>query len=123
MCAKKKNKNNQGKEMNNNKIVVDLNKVQWMSLYYKNQWEDYSQRKPKKITTRGRPINPEEKALMKDMSLISAIEYAKQLGIIDTWTPYCKLQLSANHSLVYSGEKAISIWKEWNKRIFNKHKL
>ena len=47
-------------------------------------------------------------------------EHSDELGLTDVWTPYLILQLSANHQLRYSGDKAVSVYKEWCGRIFNK---
>ena len=46
----------------------------------------------------------------------------KRLGMIDVWIPVTRLQFANTHSLEYHGAKALSIWKEWCARQFNKKK-
>ena len=100
----------------NNRIVVDLDKVQWAKLYYVNQYGDESA-VVKKHSCHGSSHNPKEIAFGPSITME---QYAIMRGIKAVWTPVCHLQLTANHSLDYKGSKAKSIWKEWNRRIFNK---
>jgi hypothetical protein len=58
-------------------------------------------------TARGYPLGTAKDILM-----------AKNLGIYDIWTPVLYLQLTANHSLSYTGEKAQSVWKAWQAYVF-----
>ena len=102
----------------NNQIVCDLNKVQWASLVYKNQWGDFRQKKPKVVTVHNSPVTEAEIAYPSGRPLL---ELAKEKGIIDTWTPVLRLQFSANHTLVYTAEKALSLWKAWQSKIFGKN--
>jgi hypothetical protein len=62
--------------------------------------------------------NPDER-LWKDS--ISMAEYARSENIIDIWTPEVKFQLTANHYVIYSGDKAIAMSKAWREKIFNKN--
>ena len=103
--------------MNNNSIVVDLNKVQFASFYYKNQYNNVSRLKPKRLTVHGVTIDKEAIHITEKISMV---EYAMKYRLLDVWTPTLRLQLSANHSLKYTGDKAISLNKEWNRRIFKK---
>jgi hypothetical protein len=102
----------------NNHIVCDINKVQWASLVYKNQFGDCRQKKPKTVTVHNTPVTEAEIEFSTGRNLI---EVAKEKGIIDVWTPVLRLQFSANHSLVYLGEKALSLWKAWQSKIFGKN--
>jgi hypothetical protein len=92
-----------------NRIVVDLNKVQFARFFYTNQYKGFSNTIPDWPTVRGTPITGVWDTMRAGI-----------LGMIDEWYPCLLLKLQANHSLTYTGEKAKSIWKEWNKRIFKK---
>jgi len=104
--------------MCDNTIVVDLNKVQFAKMRYRNQHGDIS-KKAHKHSYRGYPYDPKEIAYGHSITME---DYAVMRGIKDVWTPICTLQLTANHSLKYTGDKAKSIWREWNRRIFKKGK-
>ena len=102
--------------MTDNDCVVDLGKAQWCTFYYKNQYDNVRKRKPTKPTVSG--------CLVKDEMHINGkqtmLEYATEHKLLDVWTPICRVVLTANKSLRYTGDKAKSIWKEWNRRIFKK---
>lgn len=105
-----------------NKIVVNLNKVSHARL----QWvaNNYGMRltreiKPENETINGRQIFPWEK-IWKTKE--SALHYAKRRGLLDVWYPELELQLSNNHSLIYTGDKALSLWEAWCAKIFGKGK-
>ena len=104
-----------------NRIVVDLNKVQYCEYYYENQHGQRRFTKPK-FSVHGQIRDPNEMAFGNTSTTKRRTlrELAKELGIVDVWTPRVRLQLTANHSLVYTGDKAVSMWNEWSKRIFNK---
>lgn len=107
--------------MNNNRVVVDLRKVQYAWLYWENQWRNVCAIKPKTPSVYGVKIPPNEYAhFHTDYPNETCIERARRLDILDKWHPVLKLQLTANHRLTYTGNKALSIWKEWNSRIFGK---
>lgn len=103
--------------MRNNYIVVDLGKVQYAKFYYRNQFGQCKRLLPKGPTTGAAPFDPDEMHLNGVESLVT---YAHRTGILDVWVPEIHLQLQANHSLYYTGEKAKSLWKEWNRKQFNK---
>ena len=105
--------------MSNNHIVVDLNKVQYAYFYYENQYGDKS-RTIKKHSVHGVSYNPTALSFAKNG--LTMEEVAVKEKFKDVWYPILRLQLTANHSLVFRGEKAKSIWKEWTKRIFKKGK-
>lgn len=107
--------------MHNNKIIVDLNKVQYASFGWRNQHGQWSSTK-RLHSALGRDYNPDEPAFNAVSGLPAEMmeERAKRLKLKDIWTPEVKLQLQANHRLVYTGEKAQSIWREWNRRQFKK---
>jgi len=100
-----------------NRIVCDLNKVQWARFYYKNQYSDKVNVKPTKPTVNACEFDPDEMHITGTQSLMA---YAHANQLLDVWTPHVYLKVTANESLLYSGDKALSIWKEWNRRIFKK---
>jgi len=103
--------------ISNNRIVCDLNKVQWARFFYRNQYGNIVNVKPTKPTVRALEFDPDEMHINGIETLISN---AKRFNLLDHWTPEVKFQLTANHSLTYTGKKAVSLWKEWNRRMFNK---
>ena len=108
--------------LHDNKIIVDLNKVQHARLYYRNQFGDQHD-KPLEHSSRGLAYDPEAKAMgWPDMPDETMEERAVRLKIKDVWTPVCYLKLTANSYVIYSGDKAMSIYKEWCRRIFKKKK-
>lgn len=104
-----------------NRTILDLNKVQHASFWYVNQEGNIVGKCPPTGTVRGRlisifeiaPYHPEYPGELM-------LQRAVRLGIIDNWQPVCSFQLTANHSIVYTGPKAVSMWKAWNEKIFNK---
>lgn len=105
---------------NDNHIVVDLGKVAYASLVYRSHSSGnyyFKASKPTKPTVKG--LEVDSKAL-RYQSSETMLSYAMRRGLLDTWVPVLKLQLSNNHSLIYEGEKALSIWGEWRKEIFKK---
>jgi len=101
-------------KLHNNHVVVDLSKVQFARFGYMNQHGDFRRLKPK-FSVFNIIHKPDDKAFGVDKTMK---EHAEHLGIKDIWTPRLYLQLSANHSLIYAGKKAASLWREWNKRVF-----
>ena len=100
-----------------NYTVVDLNKVSYAKFYYANQDGDRRRIKPNYETVHNDRV---DKNAIVFGTTKTMLVYAAECGILDDWTPVCKLQLSNSHVLRYTGDKAKSIWKEWNKRIFKK---
>ncbi len=105
----------------NNKRVCDLNKVQFADFYYRNQYDNTS-KIALKHSHRGVPYAPDENAVNWNtaQSVESMEERAVRLRIKDIWTPEVRLTFASNHPIIYTGDKAKSIWKEWNRRIFKK---
>lgn len=99
----------------NNRTIVDLRKVQFADFFYKSG--PYKRAKlPKGPTVNGQEV-VEELALFSTETML---QLATRRGLLDKWIPVCRLQLSANHSLVYTGKKAVSIFKEFSRRQFSK---
>lgn len=106
--------------MNDNRKVVDLKKVQWASLYYTNGRGNVLDKKPEYYSVNGATIMCDDYAYPHmEYPMETCLERAKRLDILDTWVPRCTLQLTANHCLVYEGEKALAIWKAWRAKIFD----
>lgn len=108
-------------KLTNNRIVVDLRKVQWAQLKWKNQLGLCVRCKPSYPTVNGdiawlKPAFPPH----KDHPNETLLQRAERLKLLDMWTPVLVLELSANHRLTYSGKKALALWKAWNARIFGK---
>lgn len=107
----------------NNRIVVDLNKCQHAAFWYVNQYGQV-------VDT----ISPNKSVRLDwvfDFTLAfyhpdypgeTTLARAKRLNLLDIWIPVCQFQLTANHSLTYTGDKAVSMWKAWREKIFNKNK-
>lgn len=111
--------------MKNNRIVVDLNKCQYawngwctadgvhkrthMPLCHTVHGHEFEQ---EAIAFPSDPLYPNEDMLAR------AVRYR----ILDVWIPYTTFQVSANHRLTYTGDKAISLWKAWCEKQFNKKK-
>jgi len=105
----------------NNRIVFNFSKVMYGKFRYRNQWDQLTPVKPVKPTVYGHTVSdldfaPEVAGWPKETML----DRAKRRKLLDVWTPECVLQLSANHSLLYTGDKAVAIWKEWCRLQFKK---
>jgi hypothetical protein len=103
---------------NNNDCIVDLNKVQYAYHYWINQHGDKKKLKPR-FSVHGSEHNPKDKHINGTQTLE---QFAKERHLTDVWTEITRLQLTANHQLVYSGTKAKSMWKAWGEKIFKKGK-
>jgi hypothetical protein len=105
-----------------NKTVLDLKKVQHATFNYRNQYGQYSHVKPKHPTVAGAGVSNEPAMYHHMYPGETMLERAKRRNLLDVWTPVVEFQLTANHSIAYIGDKAVSLWKEWNRRIFSKQK-
>ena len=100
-----------------NRIVCDLAKVQYARFFYRNQYGETVNLLPKHPTVHAMKFDPDDMHINGKETLIA---YAHRTKCLDVWTPEVKLQVQANHSLTYTGEKATNIWKEWCRRQFKK---
>lgn len=103
------------KSIHNNNIVVNLSHVQHGRLVYVNQYGQALNFEPDFSTVRGdsishntllafpHPMYPGE----------TELERAKRLNLLDVWVPHLYLKLAANSYLIYSGSKALSLWRAW----------
>ena len=105
--------------MKDNRVVFDINKVQFARFFYRNQYGQTVDTLPPQETVRAMQFNPDDKCFMSDLTLI---EYAEAAKLLDVWVPEVHLKITANCRLVFTGDKAKSIWKEWCRKQFNKHK-
>ena len=112
---------------NSNRTVVDLNKVSYANFYWTAVHGSVCRsKKPRKPTVNGTDVD--DKEFVPQITTTSGetwpretvLDRATRRQILDTWIPTVRLQLSNSHSLTYTGDKAQSIWKEWNRRQFNK---
>ena len=116
--------------MNSNRTVVDLNKVAYANLEWKERFTGICRsKKPTKPTVNGEDVSdptvfaPEvQKANGETWPRESLLARAQRRKLLDTWEPQLVLQLCNSHSLTYTGAKALTIWKEWNRRVFSKTK-
>ena len=107
----------------NNRIVVDLNKVAYAWLYWKNQRGDIRETKPSSATVHNTLLKPEFAwPLLHEYPKETALERARRLDLLDSWTPHLRLRLSAADTLEFTGPKAISIWETWCAKQFGKKK-
>lgn len=105
------------------RTVVDLNKVQYARFFYENQHGDYSPIKLKH-SVHGVCYSPQAIAFNPFMCSFEETmeDRAVRLRLKDMWRPVLLLQFAANHCVRYTGPRAVSIWKEWNKRQFKRKK-
>lgn len=109
-----------------NRIVVDLNKCQFARFYYRNQHGQTSNTKPLDPTYEGRcslDLEDNEALFHPDYPSETLLQRFKRRGVRpDVWTPEVLFKLSANHCLIYTGKKAVSLWAAWREKIFNSYK-
>lgn len=123
--------------LKDNRIVVSLRSVQWARFYYENQ---YGQRidtlqlpldkqlhlREKRLkredffSVRNEWFTREETAFRGDGRTL--YEIVKEQGKLDVWTPHVRLVITANRSLIYTGQKARSIYEAWQALQFSKIK-
>lgn len=105
-----------------NKTTFDISSVAYATLYYRNQRDSHHLDKlPKYHTVNG--VIFDAKAIAAHVSGFAGetmLDRAKRRGLLDIWTPVIKLTLKNGHKLVYEGERALSIKKAWDSRIFGK---
>lgn len=107
----------------NNKIVCDLNKVQWAIFKYQNQYGNELYKLPDTTTVFGEAVDSEARALYHhDYPDENLLMRAIRLGLVDNWTPKLMLKFSANETLIYTGDKAKEIYKAWCAKIYGKQK-
>lgn len=104
-----------------NRIVINLNSVQWAKFYYQNQYGDRRDLKPVAPTNNGFAFDSNAIVHASDpKEMLTMYRYAKEHNLLDVWQPHVVFKLSASETLIYTGDKAIALYKEWCVRIFNK---
>ncbi len=107
----------------NNRIVCDLNKAQWVKYYYQNQYGNIVYKVPCVTTVFGEAVDEDAKALFHaDYPNESQLARAYRLKLVDVWTPTLVIKFSANETLYYTGDKAKSLFKAWNAKIYGNKK-
>jgi hypothetical protein len=100
--------------------VFNINKVLWMQLKYRSG-SYIRETRPKKYTVHGVDIEAGELALAHDDYPHETVyERARRLEILDSWRPVLYVVFSSTRHLTFEGKRALSIYKEWNSRIFGK---
>lgn len=109
---------------NNNRIVLDLNKVQYGQHYYINQYGDcYSAHTSDKYpSVRGEIVKDGFAAYHPDYPGETMVERARRLELIDVWKSVTVFQLTANHNVTFTGKKAAQMWKMWCAKIMKRKK-
>jgi len=106
-----------------NRIVLDLAKVQWARFYYRNQHGQTRDTKPNKDH-----FTCNEVIYKKDANVYAAFhpdypcesmwERALRLDMVDKWTPEVFFKVTANAGIIFTGEKAISTYALWQSKIY-----
>ena len=104
--------------MKDNRIVVDLSKVQWARFGYRNQHGNWRDVLPLSPTAYNQPFKQNDRVFGEEES--SMIDYAIANKLLDIWIPELRLKVTANTWLTYTGDKAISLWKAFRAKQFNK---
>lgn len=109
----------------NNKVVIDLKKVQHGRQYWKDQWNNSRGYPPEKeaLYIYGmKQGNPDQAAfpVVENHSKETLRQRAKRCNAESQWVVHVAFELAANHRVVFSGTKAALMWKAWNAYIFAK---
>lgn len=104
-----------------NRIVVNLRSVQWARYFYSTASGHSRNTLPHFPTVRGEEISKTKYAHWHlEYPLETEYERAVRLGILDVWIPTLRMKLSASSYLIFTGKKAKSLWKEWNRIHYGK---
>ena len=105
-----------------NRIILDLNKVQYARFFYRNQYGHTTNTLPDKPSVRGMVFDPDAIRLTATTreSKETLITYAHRMKLLDVWVPIVQFQVQANHRVEYSSDKAVAMYKAWNQKIFKK---
>lgn len=110
-------------KLTTNKTILDLRKVQHGTLWWVNQHGEHLSYCPGYTTWHCKEISDVEKALFHpDYPDESMLKRAKRLGYTDVWKLVVYFQLTANHRITYTDDKASDMWKAWNAYVFAKNK-
>lgn len=107
--------------MRTNKTVLDVSKVQHGTYYWINQYGQIYHSTPLCNSVRLERVFKDELALPHpDYIGETTYDRAKRLGILDVWKPVVSFQLTANHTITFTGKKAEQMWGIWMKHLQNK---
>ena len=101
-------------------LVIDFKAVAYARFYYLSQDGLLRHFKPSTYSVHGTLIESGVYAipLLPEYPHETQLERARRLGILDVWSPHCSLYLRNNHSLRFTGSKAVKVWKQYNAHIF-----
>lgn len=88
--------------MTSNQTILSFDKVQHASYFYRNQYGHERRLKPTHTYLNQTIHNPPP----------------NKVGVLDRWHEVVSFQLTANHTIEYTREKAVSMWAAWKARIF-----
>ena len=111
------------KSKRDNKIILDINKAQWCRFYYRNQFGHTRDTKlpHTHFSCNGVVHHREDKAFPHpDYPNEFALGTAIRLGVLDVWIPECMFKVTANACVIYTGDKAITMYDAWKAKIFGK---
>jgi len=100
-------------------ITFDFAKVQWIAFHWTNGAINVA-KKPRVPTANGILLDKTSLAgSLADFPGETLLERAKRRNLIDVWTPVVKIVFTANKHLRFTGRRALTIWREWNRRQYN----
>ena len=103
-----------------NKTVLDLSKVQHGTYFWINQYGNQRQYPPEPDSVYGTVLPTSYAAYHPDFPGETVIERARRLDLLDKWKPVVSFQLTANHTITYTGEKATLMWNMYCERLRRK---
>lgn len=108
----------------NQHTTFSLSSVAYASFYWRNREDNiHCRTEPKYYSANGVIFNAKEFAPLVDgYEGETLLERARRLGILDSWTPVVKFTLKNGHRLIFEGERAKSLWKAWNAKVFSTKK-
>lgn len=98
--------------------TINFDKVQWADYWYVNQCGETKRCKPTEPTVHGIPVGNRMAPWHHQYPFETMLERATRLGILDKWTPRCRLVISANRELTYTGLQAAKMWQRYNNYIY-----
>lgn len=110
--------------MNNKQTTIALNKVAWMTYYWRTECGQYTKlSKPSFMTVHGQHFLTDEFAPhINGYEQEKMLDRALRLQLLDTWQPCLTVAFSATKHLRFTGDKATSLWNKWQAMQFCKGK-
>ena len=104
--------------------IINLRSVAFATMYYVNQYGHTRRNKPRGETIFDGTVVVDREAVAypwyHDYPNETELERARRLEILDDWRPVTRFVFSKRHSVKFTDEKAIEMWKAWSAYIFNK---